>query len=328
MDPTPPVSVIMPLLNEERHLEDAVGAVVAQDYPGQIQIVLAVGPGHDDTLGVARRLAERDPRITVVENPSGRTPEALNLAVAAAEHDVIVRVDGHGFLSTGYIERAVRVMGETGAANVGGIMRAEGVTDFEKAVAIAMTSPLGVGGARFHTGGEAGPADTVYLGVFRREWLQAAGGYDPRFTRAQDWELNYRIRQAGGVVWFDPALTVEYRPRPTLRALGRQYRDYGRWRRVVAARHKGSINARYLAPPVALAAVAAGLVGGLVWRPLWAIPAAYAVGAGVGGVAIARGEGPGVALRVPGVLATMHMSWGWGFLTSRPDQLVPEGDES
>lgn len=328
MDPTPPVSVIMPLLNEERHLEDAVAAVVAQDYPGQIQVVLAVGPGHDDTLGVARRLAERDSRITVVENPSGRTPEALNLAVAAAEHDIIVRVDGHGFLSEGYIERAVRVLGETGAANVGGIMHAAGVTDFEKAVATAMTSPLGVGGARFHTGGEAGPADTVYLGVFRREWLTKAGGYDPRFTRAQDWELNYRIRQAGGVVWFDPALTVEYRPRPSLRALSRQYRDYGRWRRVVAARHKGSINARYLAPPTALVAVAAGVVGGLVWRPLWAIPAAYAAGVGVGGVAIARGEGAKVAARVPAVLATMHMSWGWGFLTSRPDQLVPEGDES
>ncbi|MGO4600045.1 glycosyltransferase family 2 protein [Terrabacter sp. 2RAF25] len=327
MDPTPPVSVIMPLLNEERHLEDAVAAVVAQDYPGQIQVVLAVGPGHDDTLGVARRLAERDPRITVVENPSGRTPEALNLAVAAADHDVIVRVDGHGFLSDGYIERAVRVLGETGAANVGGVMHATGVTDFEKAVATAMTSPLGVGGARFHTGGEAGPADTVYLGVFRREWLTKAGGYDPRFTRAQDWELNYRIRQAGGVVWFDPALTVEYRPRPSLRALGRQYRDYGRWRRVVATRHKGSINARYLAPPTALVAVAAGVVGGLVWRPLWAIPAAYAAGVGVGGVVIGRGEGAKVAVRVPGVLATMHMSWGWGFLTSRPDQLVPEGDE-
>ncbi|GAB3875549.1 glycosyltransferase family 2 protein [Terrabacter terrigena] len=327
MDPTPPVSVIMPLLNEERHLEDAVAAVVAQDYPGQIQVVLAVGPGHDDTLGVARRLAERDARITVVENPSGRTPEALNLAVAAAEHDIVVRVDGHGFLSEGYIERAVRVMGETGAANVGGIMHATGVTDFEKAVATAMTSPLGVGGARFHTGGEAGPADTVYLGVFRREWLTKAGGYDPRFTRAQDWELNYRIRQAGGLVWFDPTLTVEYRPRPSLRALSRQYRDYGRWRRVVATRHRGSINARYLAPPTALVAVAAGVVGGLVWRPLWAIPAGYAAGVGVGGVAIARGEGAKVALRVPAVLATMHMSWGWGFLTSRPDQLVPEGDE-
>ncbi|GAA2488212.1 hypothetical protein GCM10009858_27840 [Terrabacter carboxydivorans] len=328
MHPTPPVSVIMPLLNEERHLEEAVGAVVAQRYPGEIQIVLAVGPGHDDTLGVARRLADRDPRITVVENPSGRTPEALNLAVAAAAHDIIVRVDGHGFLSDGYIEHAVGVLEETGAANVGGVMLARGVTDTERAVAVAMTSPLGVGGARFHTGGEPGPADTVYLGVFRRKWLEAAGGYDPRFTRAQDWELNYRIRQAGGVVWFDPELTVEYRPRPDLRALGRQYRDYGRWRRVVAARHKGSINARYLAPPTALVAVAAGLVGGLVWRPLWAVPAAYAAGIGIGGAAIARREGPAVALRVPGVLATMHMSWGWGFLTSRPDQLVPEGDES
>lgn len=328
MHPPPPVSVIMPLLNEERHLAEAVGAVVAQRYPGEIQIVLAVGPGHDDTLGVARRLAERDPRITVVENPSGRTPEALNLAVAAADHDIIVRVDGHGFLSDGYIEHAVRVLEETGAANVGGVMLAQGVTDTERAVAVAMTSPLGVGGARFHTGGEPGPADTVYLGVFRREWLEAAGGYDPRFTRAQDWELNYRIRQAGGVVWFDPALTVEYRPRSDLRALSRQYRDYGRWRRVVATRHKGSINARYLAPPTALVAVAAGLVGGLVWRPLWAIPAAYAAGISVGGVAIARHESPMVTLRVPWILATMHMSWGWGFLTSRPDRLVPEGDES
>src|SRR6478735_4435719 len=318
----------MPLLNEERHLEEAVGAVVAQEYPGALQVVLAVGPGHDDTLGVARRLAARDPRITVVENPSGRTPEALTLAVAASEHDIIVRVDGHGFLSSGYITHAVQVLDETGAANVGGIMRAVGLTDIEKAIALAMTSPLGVGGARFHTGGEPGPAETVYLGVFRREWLDAAGGYDPRFTRAQDWELNYRIRQSGGVVWFDPALTVKYRPRPSLSALSRQYRDYGRWRRVVATRHKGSINARYLAPPTALVAVAVGLVGGLVWRPLWAIPAAYAAGIGIGGVAIARHEGPAVAVRVPAVLATMHGSWGWGFLTSRPDQLVPEEDEA
>lgn len=327
MDPSPPVSVIMPLLNEERHLEDAVGAVVAQHYPGPLQIVLAVGPGHDDTLGVARRLAARDSRITVVENPSGRTPEALNLAVAAAEHEIIVRVDGHGFLSEGYIAHAVQVLGETGAANVGGVMLAVGVTDTEKAIAVAMTSPLGVGGARFHTGGEAGPADTVYLGVFRRKWLEAAGGYDPRFTRAQDWELNYRIRSAGGIVWFDPELTVEYRPRPSLKALGRQYRDYGRWRRVVAARHKGSINARYLAPPAAVVAVAGGLVGGFFWHPLWAIPAAYVGGVGVGGAVIGRRSGAKVAVRVPAALATMHLTWGWGFLTSRPGALFPEGDD-
>jgi len=305
-----------------------VGAIVGQGYPGELELVLAVGPGHDDTLGVAHRLAAQDPRITVVENPSGRTPEALNLAVAAARHDIIVRVDGHGFLSDGYIERAVTLLGQTGAANVGGIMLAKGETDFERAVAVAMTSPLGVGGARFHTGGSAGPADTVYLGVFRREWLEKAGGYDPRFTRAQDWELNYRIRQAGGLVWFDPELTVRYRPRGTFRALARQYRDYGRWRRVVATQHKGSINARYLAAPTALVAVAAGLVGGFLWKPLWLVPAAYAAGVTVGGVVVARHEGAAVAARMPAVLATMHGSWGFGFLTSRPDQLVGVGDEA
>lgn len=326
MDVTPPVSVVMPLLNEALHLEDAVDAIVGQDYPGELEIVLAVGPSRDDTLGVARRLAGRDERIVVVENPSGRTPDALNLAVAAARHDVIVRVDGHGFLSRGYIARAVRALQEQGAANVGGIMLAEGVTDFEKAVAVAMTSPLGVGGARFHTGGAAGPADTVYLGVFRREWLTKAGGYDPRFTRAQDWELNYRIRRDGGLVWFDPELTVQYRPRGSFRALAKQYRDYGRWRRVVAKRHPGSINARYLAPPTAVVAIAVGVVGGFFWRPLWAIPATYATAIGVGGVAIARDQGARVAVRVPGVLATMHGSWGWGFLTSQPSRLVPEED--
>jgi glycosyltransferase involved in cell wall biosynthesis len=317
----------MPLLNEERHLGQAVEAILSQGYSGELQLVLAIGPGHDDTLGVARQFAERDARITVVENPSGRTPDALNLAVAAAEHEVVVRVDGHGFLSPGYLERAVTVLEETGAANVGGVMSAEGVTTFEKAVAVAMRSPLGVGGARFHTGGQAGPAETVYLGVFRREWLTSVGGYDPRFSRAQDWELNYRIRQAGGTVWFDPALAVRYRPRPTFRLLGRQYRDYGRWRRVVAREHKGSINARYLTPPTALVANVLGLAGGFVWAPLWLVPATYLTAITVGGLVIGWREGLAAAARVPAVLATMHVSWGWGFLTSRPGQLVPDTDE-
>jgi len=316
----------MPLLNEEAHLADAVAAVLDQDYAGSLEIVLAVGPCTDDTLAVAQRLAAADARIRVVENPSGRTPDALNLAVAAASHDVIVRVDGHGFLSEGYIDRAVHQLQVTGAANVGGVMSAQGETPFERAVAVAMTSPLGVGGARFHTGGQAGPADTVYLGVFRREWLEKAGGYDSRFTRAQDWELNFRIRQLGGTIWFDPELTVRYRPRPTLRALARQYRDYGRWRRVVARRHQGSINARYLAPPAAVVACGVGLVGGFVWAPLWVLPLGYATAVTIGGLVIGRGAGPGVAVRLPGVLATMHGSWGFGFLTSQPSRLVPEED--
>lgn len=307
----------MPILDEERHLTESVQAILAQDWDGPLEVVLALGPSSDRTDEVAAQLASVDERIRTVPNPSGRTPDALNAAIEMAAHEVIVRVDGHGILSPGYLHTAVATLGETGAANVGGIMDAEGTTDFERAVAVAMKSKIGVGGVKFKQGGAAGPADTVYLGAFRRDWLRRVGGYDRRYIRAQDWELNFRIRQEGGVVWFNPDLRVAYRPRGSFRALSRQYREYGRWRRVVAREHKGSINARYLAPPVALAAITLGAVGGLRWRPLWAVPALYAVGVTVGGYVISRTEPVRTRALVPGVLATMHLSWGWGFLSSR-----------
>ena len=131
----------------------------------------------------------------------------------------------------------------TGADNVGGIMAAEGTNDFERAVARAMTSRFGVGGASFHVGGEPGPALTVYLGCFRRAALERVGGYDESMVRAQDWEMNLRIRQTGGVVWFTPDMHVTYRPRHTLKALARQYHDYGRWRREVSRRHPETLSA-------------------------------------------------------------------------------------
>ncbi|RNI23303.1 glycosyltransferase family 2 protein [Flexivirga caeni] len=307
----------MPILNEERHLAESVTAILAQDVPCPIEVVLALGPSSDATDVVAEALHHADSRVRLVRNPSGRTPDALNAAIAASSYDVIARVDGHGILSDGYLATALRTLEDTGAANVGGIMDAEGTTDFERAVAVAMKSKLGVGGAKFKLGGAAGPAETVYLGVFRRSWLDRVGGYDARFTRAQDWEMNFRICAAGGLVWFTPDLTVTYRPRGSVRALARQYRQYGQWRRVVARRHPGSISARYLAPPAAVAAIAVGTVGGFVWRPLWVIPAGYAGAVTIGGLAISAGSPPAVRLRVPAVLATMHLTWGFGFLTSR-----------
>ncbi|WP_156822482.1 glycosyltransferase [Demetria terragena] len=311
------ISVVMPILNEETHLAESVAAVLAQEVDGDIEVVLAVGPSQDQTMEVAQRLAAADPRVTVIANPSGRTPDALNAALGVARHPVIARVDGHGILSPRYLQTALETLAQTGAANVGGIMDAVGVTAFEKAVALAMKSPVGVGGARFKLGGEAGESETVYLGVFRREWLERVGGYDSRFTRAQDWEMNFRIRQQGGVVWFTPDLKVEYRPRGSFRALARQYLEYGRWRRVVARQHSGSINLRYLAPPAATAAIAAGAVGGLWWRPLWVIPGGYLSAITLAGAVISRGAPAPVAVRVAPVLATMHLTWGYGFLTSR-----------
>lgn len=324
------ISVVMPILNEEAHLAESVAAVLAQESDVPVEVVLAVGPSRDRTREVAEQLAAEDRRVQVIDNPTGRTPDALNAALTVARHPVVARVDGHGILSARYLQTAVATLAETGAANVGGIMDAVGVTSFERAVAVAMKSKIGVGGARFKLGGAAGPAETVYLGVFRREWLDRVGGYDSRFTRAQDWEMNYRIRQQGGLVWFTPDLRVEYRPRDSFRTLARQYLEYGRWRRVVARRHAGSINLRYLAPPAATLAVAAGAVGGAFWRPLWILPGGYLAAITVGGLAIARGQSADVALRVPPVLATMHLSWGFGFLSSRirideDDQDSPRG---
>jgi glycosyltransferase involved in cell wall biosynthesis len=319
--PLPSVSVIMPVLDESRHLRDAVRQILAQDYPAPIEVVIALGPSSDDTDRIAAELVAEtegsDREVRTVPNPSGRTPAALNAAIRGSRFPVVVRVDGHGLLTPGYIATAVRLLDGKGAANVGGIMHAEGETEWEKAVAAAMTSRIGVGNAAFHTGGEAAPADTVYLGVFRREVLEKLGGYNEEFLRAQDWELNYRIRQDGGLIWFTPELRVTYRPRPNVRALARQYRDYGRWRRVVSRYHRGSVNLRYLAPPVALLGVGLGLVGGVLLHPLlFAAPGGYAALILLGSLREGRGLSPAARAQLPLALATMHMSWGWGFLTS------------
>ena len=232
---SPGVSVVIPVLNEERHLADAVGQLLDQRYDGPLEVVLALGPSADRTDEIAAGLAAHDPRVRTVPNPTGRTPVGLNAAIAAASYDIVVRVDGHALVPDDYVAVAVETLERTGADNVGGIMAAEGETPFEKAVARAMTSPLGVGAASFHVGGEEGPAPTVYLGVFRREALQRVGGYDEAMVRAQDWEMNHRIIDSGGLVWFTPRMRVTYRPRPTVRRL---------WRRSRAARGRARRPAR------------------------------------------------------------------------------------
>jgi len=314
----PGVSVVLPILNEERYLAGAIQGILGQKYDGPLEVILALGPSTDKTNEIATALAASDPRIVLVDNPTGRTAAALNLAIAQAQYSIICRIDGHAEIAPTYIASAVEVMNQTGAVNVGGVMAASGQGGFEQAVATAMRSPLGVGAARFHVGGNAGPADTVYLGVFSKAALLAVGGYDERFTRAQDWELNFRLRQAGGTIWFDPELVVTYRPRPTLRALAKQYFEYGRWRRVVIRSHKGTVNFRYLASPIAVVVSILSIVLGASVNPIFYLPAAlYLLGNLIGSFVIGKNLREKIAL--PAILATMHFSWGIGFLTSPKD---------
>jgi glycosyltransferase involved in cell wall biosynthesis len=320
----PAVSVVLPVLNEESHLANAVNSILSQDYAGTLEIILALGPSKDKTDEIAQRLASSDPRITLVDNPSGRTAAGLNAAINKSKNPVIVRVDAHAELQKNYISLAIDVMKSSGAVNVGGIMGAEGKSRFEKSVAAAMRSSLGVGASRFHTGGEAGFVDTVYLGVFIRSAVIAIGGFDERFIRAQDWELNYRLRQAGGKIFFDPRLHVTYRPRSSVKALAKQYFEYGRWRRVVSRRHQGTINYRYLAPPFALIGTALSVILGLVIHQILIIPATI-YGVFLIFASLITGKGFVEKLLLPIVLFTMQMSWGLGFLTSLKTLAPSEG---
>ncbi|MHB1068139.1 MAG: glycosyltransferase family 2 protein [Candidatus Nanopelagicales bacterium] len=326
----PTASVVMTVVNEERHLRHAIDRLLAQDYPGVLDIVIAVGPSRDRTREVADAIAARHDHVTVVDNPTGRTPAGLNAAIGATNSAVVVRIDGHAMVPPDYVSTGVRTLLATGADNVGGVMAAEGTTGFERAVARAMTSRFGVGGAAFHVGGDPGPALTVYLGCFRRSALERVGGYDESMLRAQDWEMNLRIRQSGGAVWFTPDMRVTYRPRHDAKALARQYHDYGRWRREVARRHPDTVSLRYLAAPVAVVGVGAGVavaVAGAVARQPWlaglglAAPVGYALldlAASAQSALTAPRLAWREAARLPVVYATMHGAWGAGFLRGVP----------
>ena len=319
---SPGISVILPVLNEQAHLEDSIRAILSQKYLGNIEVILALGPSRDLTNEIAAGLAAEDPRITLVDNPSGRTAAGLNLALNASSQEIVVRVDAHAEIPDNYLALVVETLRDSGAVNVGGVMGAEGVTFFETAVAAAMCSPFGVGGSRFHIGGKPGYVDTVYLGAFIRQAVVDAGGFDERFIRAQDWELNYRLRQNGGKIYFDPRLHVTYRPRPNLRKLAKQYFEYGRWRRVIARKYPETINYRYLAPPLALIGTALSLIAGTLFDPSLYLPAAtYITFIAITPLFISKNLAHYPLLLF--ILPTMHFSWGFGFLTS-PRKLVPD----
>ncbi len=311
------ISFVMPVLNEETHLRTAVSSIFEQKgiEKGQIEVILAIGPSTDNTKQVAEALKLEYP-VTIVENPTGKTPAGLNLAIKSAKNQVIVRVDAHSQLDPEYTSLALQILNETRAANVGGVMKAVGETPFQQAVAWAYGSRFGLGGGAYHVGGEAGPSDSVYLGVFRKEILEKLGGFDEKMIRGQDWELNLRIRESGEMVWFDPRLEVTYYPRSSLKKLARQFFDTGAWRAQLTKAHINRANLRYFAPPALVLVTIAGLVGTItgVLGTLGLIPLiAYLTGVLLISISsLSLGLKAKLALLV--ALPTMHFSWGSGFI--------------
>lgn len=320
------VSYVMPVLNDATHVRAAVESILAQDYAGPVEVLIALGPSIDGTSELVADLASRDVRVRVLENEVGSTPAGLNIGIRAAQHPVVVRVDSHSMLPPDYARIAVETLERTGADNVGGIMDARGETPFERAVALAYTTKVGLGGSAFHVGGDEGPADTVYLGVFRRTALFRVGLFDETIKRGQDWELNRRLRETGGTVWFTPELGVTYRPRSTVERLARQMFSTGLWRGELARRFPSANGIRYFIPPVMVVGVALGLILGLVgvaqagmgvapWLLLgFIVPAVYVLFVVAATIAYARGRGGATAAWFLVVLPCIHVSWGVGFV--------------
>jgi succinoglycan biosynthesis protein ExoA len=295
------ISFVMPVRNEEKYLEEAVRAVLQQEFRGDTELVLAIGPSSDATAEVAQQLKKTFSQLKVVDNPGGDTASGLNLAIAASKYKVVIRVDAHSTLPEGYAQLANQILSETDAANVGGKMVAKGRTGFQRAVAYGYNNRIGLGGGAFHVGTKAGEADSVYLGCFQRSWLDKVGGFDPKWVRGQDWELNKRLREAGGKIWFDPRLTVTYYPRSSWKALAKQFFSTGIWRGALTREAPRESSLRYWVPPMLVLASLFGL-------PFWLYMLVIAFAS-----LNANELAPSERLWLLIVLPTMHIAWGLGF---------------
>jgi len=308
------VTIAMPAYNEERYIEECIRSVQAQDYPrDRIEILVADGRSSDRTRDILAELAQDDPRIRVIDNPDRLQAAGLNQIIRAARGEIVVRMDVHCEYTPNYVSACVETLGRTGADNVGGAQRARARTGFQAALCAALTSPLGVGGARYRDPGSEGFVDTVFLGAFRRAVFESIGLYDPRAITNEDAELNQRLLAAGGKIYLSRAIEVHYYPRDSFTSLARQYYKYGRGRARTLLKLGRFPTLRPLIP---FLMVTGGAVVALT-PPLWPVaPAAvagYALATGAEAVRVASGLGVRGVATAWAIFPVLHLSHGVGF---------------
>jgi succinoglycan biosynthesis protein ExoA len=315
MERMPFVSVVIPMRNEADHIVACIDPVLGQDYPAdRLEVIVVDGDSSDDSAAVLRRYGAR---VRVLRNPSRIVPTAMNIGIAAAQGQIIARVDAHTVIAPDYIRIGVETLQRTGADNVGGPMHAVGGGRWGTAIALAMGSRFGIG-AYFHFGAAERDVGTVYMGMYPRHVFERIGLFDEELVRNQDDELNYRLRKAGGRVFFTPQMRSRYQNRQSLKALARQFFQYGWWKVRVLQKHPAQMSPRHFAPPALVISllVTAGVMPWLAaagWVFL-AVSAAYALAVTGCALNIARRCGRSQFLPLVAAFATMHFSWGTGFV--------------
>ncbi|MEJ5237461.1 MAG: glycosyltransferase family 2 protein [Limisphaera sp.] len=336
------VSVIMPVRNEAASIESAVTSVLQQDWPPEaLEICVVDGRSTDGTREKIMALARRDARVRLLDNPRCIIPAALNLGLRAARGPWIARLDGHGSWPPNYLRECTGWLERTsGLAVAGGAWDCVGHGWLGSAIARVVSSPLGIGNARYRTVPSQEPAravDSVPFWVARREVFERVGLFREDFPCHEDYEFNYRLRRAGGQVWLLPWVRARYRVRPTLGRLARQYLRYGHWKGRFLATAPGSVQPRHVIPPlwVAISLVLAGAAAaGPGGRPMaagWA--ALYGAYVAAASARLTCGRKPAdwdlrsVAV-LPVVLLLVHACWGlgvWSGLLRGPVRGAPPG---
>ncbi len=322
----PFVSIIVPVRNERRYIDRCLTCIYAQDYPGEMEVIVVDGMSDDGTREILADWGSRHLNLRILDNPGRIVPTAMNIGIRAARGDLVVRVDARCFIASDYVRQCVAYLCETGAQNVGGRQQAIGGSHIARAIALATCSPFGIGNSKFHYSTREQFVDTVYLGAYPKRVLELIGMYDESLVRNQDYELNYRLRKMGGRIFFTPAIRSVYQGRTSWAGLARQYFQYGFWKFKVLTRHPASLQPRQLVPPLFVACVALSAMGGaflpaLRWL-LAAIVLSYALLSVAVSLGIAARHGWRYLFLLPVTFAILHVCWGTGFLWGMGHHIV------
>jgi glycosyltransferase involved in cell wall biosynthesis len=324
---SPLVSVIVPCRNESDHVATCVAGLLALEAPvGGFEVVVADGNSDDGSRNILRRLAEKDSRLRVIDNPGRIASSGLNAAIRATQADIIVRADAHTEYAPDYLVRCLDALHRIGADNVGGPARTKADGYTQCAIAAAYHSPFSVGGARFHDLNYEGYVDTVTYGCWRRSAFERFGYFDEELVRNQDDEHNLRIIRGGGRIWQSPKIRSWYKPRESLGALFKQYAQYGYWKVRVIQKHRLPASPRHLVPGVFVLTLAIlailspiSFVAIIAWLLALGLYALMLLVAST--VTAARTEWKLLPI-LPMVFVCYHFGYGFGFLRGMWDFVI------
>ena len=311
----PMVSVLIPIRNEQRYIARCLDSILANDYPKNgLEILVIDGMSTDRSREIVQGYIRSYPFIKLLENPKRIQASAMNIGVGEAGGEIIVRMDAHTDYVSDYIRQCVTILQTTDASNIGGVQRAVGTDYISDTIAIAMTLPFGIGNARFRYSDQEEWVDTVYLGAWYKKTLDALGGFNEEWVVNEDYELNYRLRQAGGKILLSPKICCHYYVRGSLKTLVHQYFRYGLWKVKTLVAHPDSLRWRHLVPPLfVLSLVVSSALIPVFWVASVMVLGLYIITNLAVSFWTVRRRGWRYLPLLPFVFAILHVSWGVGF---------------